>query len=94
MAEAPGAQAPPPDLQAELSAVFQRASEARGLEPIVPRYVSEEEFSELIKANLNAERIGKEEALFSLLGLIPEGFDYHQLWVDVLLETGGIAGER
>ena len=75
-----------------LATIFQRASAIRGLEqlrPIVPEFVPRQRLNELAVQESLASRdqVLKDQALFEVLGLIPQGLDLYQLEVDILAES-------
>ena len=81
-----------PDIGARLESIFQKASEIRGLEPIkeiVPNYVDSDEIRKLGMMQLEKDRevIEADQAMGSIIGLIPPDIDLVQLAADISAES-------
>ena len=75
-----------------LATIFHRASVIRELEQlqaIVPEFVPRQTLNELaVQESLSShDQVLKDQALFEVLGLIPQGLDLYRLEVDILAES-------
>ncbi|HUG32373.1 MAG TPA: hypothetical protein VMM14_05720 [Acidimicrobiia bacterium] len=82
------------EVREQLETLIVQAQEIRGLPFLSPpniRVVTEEELEEMIRADISeqSEDFPADEALYKMLGLLAEGADFEQIFLDVYGEQAG-----